>query len=298
MNYNKPPLTIARQIQVLEERGLIFEDKERAERYLSFISFYRFRAYTYPYQDNINPYHPFYEGITFNTILNTYLFDRKLRLLVFDAIERIEIAFRTQMTYQYSIVHGGYWFENMELYRNEELYNRDLKSIDKDINRSNEQFIKHYHKKYANPQRPPAWMTLETTTLGELSKIYENLRINSEKKAISRKFCLGHPIVLESWMRSLSVVRNICAHHGRLWNREISAKMKFPTNTSCVWLSEDTFPHGRMYMVVSSILFLLNTIIPGNHFKTKFKALVDQYPEISLRQMGFPSDWKNENLWK
>ncbi len=297
MKYNKPPLTIAQQIQTLKSRGLIIEDEERAARYLSFISLYRLRAYTYTYQDNKNSNHHFYPGITFDRVLQTYLFDRKLRLLVFDAIERIEIAFRTQTIYKYSINYGSNWFENKSIYRNDNYHEQDLKLIDKELKRSNEVFIKHYNNTYSNPKRPPAWMTLETTSLGLLSKIYENLRLSPEKKTIARNFKLGHPKVLESWMHSLSVVRNICAHHGRLWNREIPASMKFPRKTDAVWLTTNDFPQGKMYLILSGMLFLLNTIIPHNHFINKLKTLIAQYPDIPLKQMGFPNNWKNEQLW-
>ncbi len=297
MKYTKPPLTIAQQIQTLKDRGLIIEDEERASRYLSFISLYRLRAYTYTYQNNTNPEHPFYPGITFDKVLQTYLFDRKLRLLVFDAIERIEIAFRTQIVYHYSVKNGSNWYENESLYRKQYFYNRDIKLIDKELRRSNEVFIKHYNKTYSNPKRPPAWMTMEITSLGLLSKIYENLQISPEKKIIVKKFNLGHPKILESWMHSLSVIRNICAHHSRLWNRELPASMKLPKVTNSTWLSNTDFPHGKMYLALSSILFLLNTIIPHNHFKDKLKTLIAQYPGIPLWQMGFPDEWEKEQLW-
>jgi len=133
MEYIKPPLTIAQQIKILKNRGLIIKNEERASRYLSFISFYRLRAYTYPYQDNNDDQHPFFPKITFDTILNTYLFDRKLRLLVFDSIERIEIAFRTQIVYYYSIKYGGNWYEKKELYRNIDHYKKDINILDKEI---------------------------------------------------------------------------------------------------------------------------------------------------------------------
>ncbi len=297
MKYKKPPLTIAQQIQTLKDRGLIIEDEERASRYLSFISLYRLRAYTYPFQNNAVIDQPFYNDITFNNILQTYLFDRKLRLLVFDAIERIEIAFRTQIIYQYSINFGANWYEDKNLFRNDYFFNRDLILVDKELKRSNEVFIKHYKNKYTDPKRPPAWMTFEIFSMGLLSKIYENLQISDEKKSIARKFGLNHPKVLESWMHSLSVIRNICAHHSRLWNRELPATMKLPKKIATVWLKNTDFPRGKMYLALSGMLYLLNTIIPHNHFKSKFKTLIVQYPDIPLRQMGFPNEWEKEQLW-
>jgi abortive infection bacteriophage resistance protein len=297
MRYRKPPLSIAEQVNTLKSRGLIISDEKRAKHYLSYISLYRFRAYKFAYQDNSNPKHPFYPESTFEKVLNTYLFDRKLRVLVFDALERIEIAFRAQIIHIYSIKHGANWFENALLFRKQHLFERDTTLIDKELRRSNEVFIKHYKKTYTDPVQPPAWMTLEVTGLGLLSKIFENLKISNEKKTIARNFNLGHPFILENWMHSLTVIRNICAHHGRLWNRESTARMTFPNNTRDVWLSNSDIHKGKMFLVLSSILHLLNTIILGNHFKEKLIALIKEHPDISLRQMGFPNGWENENLW-
>jgi abortive infection bacteriophage resistance protein len=297
MKYNKPPLNIAQQIQTLQDRGLIINDIDRAKRYLSFISLYRLRAYTYTYQDNKNSDHPFYKGVTFNRVLNTYLFDRKLRLLIFDAIERVEIAFRTQIIYHYSVGFGSNWYEDVSFFKNENFFYRDLKLINKELKRSNENFIKHYRKKYAEPVNPPAWMTLETWSLSLLSKVFENLKINRQKKSIARNFNLVHPRVLESWMHSISVIRNICAHHGRLWNRDFPSRFLLPKKTLTHWLSNTNIPDSKLYVVLCSLLYLLNTIIPGNHFVNKFKKLITQYPEIPLKQMGFPDNWKKEQLW-
>ena len=299
MKYTKPPLSIAQQIQTLKDRGLIITDESRAARYLSFISYYRFRAYTYPYQNNADKQHPFKPNTTFDQILNTYLFDRKIRLLVFDAIERIEIAFRTQIIYHYSMKYGSQWYENSELFRKETLFKKDLRIIDKEVQRSYETFIKHYKKKYNQPSRPPAWMTLETASLGLLSKIYENLKLSDEKKLIAHTFQLKHPFILESWMHSLSVIRNIAAHHGRLWNRDVSAaSMKNPKQTIAIWLDNRNLQKGKLYLVLSSIVFLLNTIIPAHHFIEKFNHLIAQYPDIPLNQMGFPVGWEKEKLWQ
>ncbi len=140
-------------------------------------------------------------------------------------------------------------------------------------------------------------MSLEITSLGLLSKIYENLRISPEKKTIANNFNLGHPKVLESWMHSIAVIRNICAHHGRLWNRIFPAQMKLPKNTSAIWLINTDFPHGKLYLALSSLLYLLNKIIPENHFIIKFKKLSNEYPDIPLKQMGFPENWEKETLW-
>ena len=118
MKYSKQPITIHMQIEKLKNRGLRFLDEKNAENYLSNISYYRLRAYTYPFQNNENPEHPFSQKINFEDIISLYVFDRRLRLLVFNAIEKIEIALRTQIIYNYSLEYGVFWHLKPELYSN------------------------------------------------------------------------------------------------------------------------------------------------------------------------------------
>lgn len=298
MKYQKPPLSIEGQIKLLSERGLIISDKEKASHYLSNISYYRLRAYTYPFQDNRNLNHPFHKGVTFDNILDLYIFDRELRLLVFDAIERIEIALRTQIVHQFSLGYGSHWHEAPSLYNNINHFVRDMYTLQKEVGRSSEVFIKHYRKKYKNPLNPPVWMCLEVASMGLLSKIYENLKMNSEKKEIARHFGLAHPFVLESWMHSLSNVRNICAHHGRLWNRRLVKAPKLPKRTLNTWLGSQPADAQKSYTVLSCILYIMNIISPGHEWKTRLKQLLGESPSVSLTEMGFPENWIEEKLWK
>lgn len=116
MKYDKSPLTFEQQIELLCDRGLVITDKERAANYLSNISYYRLSAYMLPLK--VRDSDRFIEGTTFDDVLDLYLFDREFRLLIFDVIERLEIAFRTQMSYQPSLTGGSYWFEDRTHFRN------------------------------------------------------------------------------------------------------------------------------------------------------------------------------------
>lgn len=177
-----------------------------------------------PLQKDGDPTHTFVSNTSFRHIVEYYIFDRKLRLLIFDAIERIEIALRTQIIYAYSTAYDPWWFENPALYSNNYNYSKDLGKLDEELDRSSEVFIDHYNTKYTNPQRPPAWMSLEVTSMGLLSKIYKDLKMCPTKKSVATYFGLGHPKILESWMQSISYVRNICAHHSRLLNKVLTLK--------------------------------------------------------------------------
>ena len=117
MHYNKPPISFQNQVTKLKERGLKFDNEANAILCLSNISYYRLRAYTYPFQDNCDPNHPFNIEVTFEEIIALYKFDRKLCQLVFEALEKIEIATRTQIIYQWAMVRGSHWQINPALYR-------------------------------------------------------------------------------------------------------------------------------------------------------------------------------------
>ncbi|MFN0033716.1 MAG: Abi family protein [Saprospiraceae bacterium] len=299
MNYSKPPLSIADQIAMLEQRGMVFKDKSLAAHHLSHISYYRLRAYTFPYQNNRDAAHPFWRPTPFERILNDYILDRKLRMLIFDALEKIEIALRTQIIYQYSMAKGAYWYEDVSLFRNTTLFQSDLNHLDKELRRSQEEFIKHYAQKYTSPARPPAWMTLEVSTLGTLSKIYDNLALSAEKKAVARHFGLGHPFVLESWMKMFSHIRNICAHHSRLWNRPITIIPLFPQKPPYAWVSTNMLsePH-KVFAALCCIRYFLNHISPENDLTSKVQELERIFPESNFRSMGVPTNWEKEPLWR
>src|SRR5690606_11449844 len=126
MKYNKPPVSVSDQIAKLKQRGLQIKDDALASRYLSNISYYRLRAYTYPYQDNNDPTHPFLGQVSFEDIMELYTFDRKLRLLIFDAVEKIEVALRTQIIHQWSLQYGSHWHLDQSLYKDRTKFIRHL----------------------------------------------------------------------------------------------------------------------------------------------------------------------------
>ncbi len=276
---------------------MVFTDKQAAEHYLSHISYYRLRAYTYPYQNNKVPDHPFWKPTPFEQVLNDYVLDRKLRVIIFDALEKVEIALRTQIIYQYSMKHGSQWYENSDHFRKSHIFNSDLERLDKEIKRSQEEFIKHYKSKYTSPGRPPAWMALEVCTISTLSKMYDNLALSPEKKQIATHFGLAHPFLLESWMKTFSHIRNICAHHSRLWNRQIIIAPQIPNRPKYAWISIDLTEQHKIFTTLCCIRYFLNRISPGNNFGKKIQELLKLYPNANLKTMGFKPKWEEEPLW-
>lgn len=298
MQFKKPPTTIAQQIDILKERGLLFKDENKASHYLSNISYYRLRAYTFPFQDELSSDHAFKGEVFFEDILSVYVFDRKLRLFVFNAIEKIEIAIRTKIIYHFSLTHGSHWHENASLYLNNSRFIKDLDDLYKEIDRSAETFIKHYTQKYTSPDYPASWMSLEVASIGLLSKLFCNLRNCPEKKAICHDLGLKHYSILESWLHSICHIRNICAHHGRLWNRRFTAHPELPKNPINPFLSNNNINRNKLYAILSCMTYLLDNISPQNNFNANLKTLIESCDLITIKEMGFPKGWEKEVIWR
>ncbi|RZL20385.1 MAG: Abi family protein, partial [Pedobacter sp.] len=270
MKFQKVALTISQQVAQLESRGMFFEDKAKASHYLTNISYYRLSAYWYTFLENPKSNHLFNQGTSFQQVIDTYVFDRKLRLLIFDEIERLEISLRTNLIYHFCHEFGSNWYEDKNLFRKYEFYQKFNKLMDEEKLRTSEVFIRHYKSKYHDPINPPAWMVLELASFGQLSTLYKNLGSCDAKKKVAEHFKLDD-IVLSSWLETLSYVRNTCAHHSRLWNRKIPKPPILPTNAGDEWLTEipDETKKNRLYLVLSLIAYLLKTIVPDSRFCLK-----------------------------
>ena len=296
MQFSKSPLDVNAQINLLRQKGLIINDISQANDYLSNINYYRFRKYLYSFQNNNTPNRPILSGTTFDQVAELYFFDKSLRELVARALQDVEIALRAQVINHFSLTHGSHWYENPNLYQNTRHFNRDMSTIDKEINRSSETFILHYKRTYTNPVKPPTWMTFEVISFGLLSKIYENLRNSPEKRKVAHHF--GLPvIVLISWMHTFSYVRNVCAHHSRLWNRQLVSAPRLPRRPRRPWLHQTPSNTRSPYVILSAILYMLNTIDPQNEWKQDLKNLIT-HSNVSLSDMGFPQNWRSESLWQ
>ena len=310
--YNKIPLSFQKQIELLKSRNLIIDDEPKALSYLQEISYYRLSAYFLPYQ---NAKDNFENDITFEQIIKTYSFDRELRLLVFDCIERIEVAIRTQFIYQMALHYNdSHWQDNQNHFITP-YYNKignlvnpfaDFQAIISKAKtaRTPETFIKHYINTYNKPANPPSWMCFELLTIGELSHIYRGLKNNADKKRIADFFEV-HPTVFTSWLHTLTYVRNICAHHSRLWNRDLAIEPEKLLKPKGNWIAKPYENNKRVFYFLCVLRYLLLRANPSNSMKQKLENLFNKYPTVPIKYLGIPSDrkgnlleWQNEPLWK
>lgn len=297
MKYSKSPLSIAEQIEKLKSRGLRFEDEVKAAHYLSNISYYRLRAYTYSFQDNSDPNHKFIKDVSFEDIIELYIFDRRLRLLAFNAIEKIEVSLRTKIVYEFSLTNGSHWHENSQMYRNKYHFNVNINSLYEEVDRSSETFIEHYKNKYSEPAYPPAWMSLEVVSMGLLSKLYGNLIKGNEKKKVANEFGLSNPLILESWMHAFASLRNICAHHSRLWNRRFTIVPQIPYNTTYKFIGNKNIYENKIYAQLCCINYITRIISPESSFVNELKSLIKSCKLANCKEMGFPDNWMEEEIW-
>jgi abortive infection bacteriophage resistance protein len=309
--YDKKPLSFEEQLIQLKARNLIIEDYERARHYLSQISYYSLSAYFLPYQ-KIKDW--FDEGTTFQQVVDTYSFDRELRLLIFDCIERIEIAIRTQFIYCMAMNYkDSHWQDNQDLFKRPfnnkvgytiDPYSDFQKIILKAKNaRTPEVFVRHYLENYDTPTNPPSWMCFELITIGELSSLYRGLAEKKDRAKIASSFGLHHT-VFTSWLHSLTYVRNICAHHARLWNKDLAVEPAQLAKPVYPWISDRyTRNNKRTFYLLCVIKYFLWSVNPENSLKQKLEALFREYPNIPIQYLGIPSekgellDWHKENLW-
>ncbi|MEI6758251.1 MAG: Abi family protein [Chlorobium sp.] len=300
MHYQKLSIPIDAQIQQLKLRGLLIADDSLAEHYLKNISYYRLAGYWWPMQsDKVN--HVFKPSSRFEDVVALYSFDSELRLLVFNAIERVEIALRTRMINHLSHEVDPWWFENPSIFKNSSAFAENLQSIDRDLKHSKEVFIdQHYQKYHADRRRPPAWKTLEVVSFGLLSKLYGNLGSKiAAKDTIAKELNTVNHTYLRTWLQALSQIRNICAHHGRLWNKNLPGRPKLLPRPPASWLTmvPPVFEHHQLYVHICCIKYLLDAISPGHKFLSKLKTLFGKYPTVDLKALGFSEIWEKEPLW-
>ncbi|MCM3763178.1 Abi family protein [Alkalihalobacillus oceani] len=279
--YPKKPLNFSEQLELLKKRGIDVEHSEFASSFLSRVNYYRFTAYLLSYKKG----DMYIEGTSFNRIVSIYEFDKKLRNLLIGVIEEIEIAFRTHIAYHHAHKYGPFGYEDASNFLKQERHQEFLKELHelRDRNRHNEDFIRHHFKKYNG--RFPLWVIIEISSLGTLSKLFKNLK-EEDKKLIAKQYYNIPYWYIESWLHTLTLVRNLCAHYNRLYNRKLKSRPQ---------LFKDIKDQIDNHKIFSSI-YTITRLLPKAEkdlFLTNLTALVLQYEEeIDLGCLGFPEEWE------
>ena len=298
MKYDKQPIALSQQLKLLEQRGLMIQNEETALSQLQSISYFRLASYWHSMEVPNSDKHQFLPDSNFDDVIVLYQFDKKLRTLVFTSIQDIEIALRTRIIQCFSLKYGAFWFMDTRLFKNEKIFATCLENIQKEVNRSNEDFLKEHFKKYDEPSLPPVWKTMEVISFGTLSKLYCNFNDTGVKKQVAKSFGLPQYLYLESWMKCASVLRNYCAHHARLWNRRFPIMPQLPKRLPLKWIDTSHIRPIKLYAQLCSLAYLEQSINPNSQFKSGIKTLLSNTPQTTLKAMGFPANWREEPLWK
>lgn len=299
--FDKKAFTILEQIERLQQRGLTITVADNAEHCLSHISYYRLGEYWFSMQsDKVN--HIFKENSTFKDVIALYNFDTELKILLFEIIEKIEISLRTKLIYHLSHEYGPWWFQNFDLFNDSRELVKTLANLEEELSRSKEITIKNHFKNHKLDLRfPPSWKSLEQTSFGSLSKLYGNLKNTIKSKdTIAIEFGAVNHTYLPSWLQSIAQIRNYCAHHSRLWNKNLPGTPKLLSNPPYNWIIDVPKQHefSKLYVHLCIMKYLLNRIHPANNFTERLNYLLMKYPNIDPNAIGLKPNWINEDLWK
>lgn len=291
----KSPKSIDEQIAILRKRGCEISNTGLAREVLSKTNYYRLSAYFLPFKD---PYGTYISGTTFERVFHIYEFDRKIRTLLFCAIERIETALRAHLAYMHGMKYGALGYRDPENFdfKSDYKFGKLIKSkeekekeFQKTINRvilnnKNNLFVKHHNENYGG--QFPIWVIIELFTFGMLSKFFSHLH-TQDKKVIARQYHTSYKI-LGSWLRCCTDLRNICAHGGRLYYRIFSAA------PSGFILQEKVSRSLWASMLVIKALYPFPDQWRED-FISQIKGLINKYlNDIDLKHLYFPENWEEE----
>jgi abortive infection bacteriophage resistance protein len=300
MHYTKNALPYEQQLELLKSRGLAIKDEERTLHWLKRVGYYRLSGYFLPFKiPNTDSYK---DGVTFDHVIDLYIFDARLRLLTMEAIYQIEVAVRASVTYHCGHQLGPFGYCQSSNFApfvpatpGVPASGLDFKQfiglIKKEVEQSNEEFVRHYRGKYTLEEHLPIWMATELMSLGTLSKMAENLR-KGLRKTIARDFGISQSQFV-SWLHCISYIRNICAHHGRLWNRQLSVKPELLKEWKQVGVQGD-----RLYCVFLLLQHLLSHVRPTARWKDDLIIWLGKNPTVNPRIMQFPDNWPELEPWK
>ena len=324
-HFSKPPRNPDYLIKILIDRGLTIDETEEIEikSYIRKIGYFRLSGYFGPLQSEKDK---FKDSTHFHDIIRLYRFDKELKFLTFKALERVEIQLRALLTDTYSIAHTSFWYADKELFeekmekvtiskcfledgelieRNTQidisLYDALINEISTSVRKTeHSEFMRKFIDKYSADSPIPSWMIMESISFGKLSRLYALLKPSEEKKFIANQFGAVTTDYLVSWLHALVVLRNICAHHSRLWNRKIGKDIKMPTRKSNKFISDFNEENLRKYYGVSSCLLKIfneNDKTFMDYYKNKIHILFKKY-DIDPCALGFPENFQNDKIWQ
>ena len=288
-NAQQPPLTVEEQIANLKGLKLQIADERSAAAMLNDVSYFRLiKAFSLGLKPKNGDYYP---GATFEQIVDLYKFNCNFRQILFPVIERIEINLRCRMSNYFSSKYGVLGYENPENFANPKYHREFLEDIHQEVRRNAKSpFVKNFKSNYQDG-KIPMYALVELFSFGTLSKFFKNMK-NQDKKAIAATYHIGYTY-LESWIESISYVRNLCAHYGRLYNAKLA-------KTPMLYRQDKAheIPNAKIF----GVLVCIGRLVPRDEhwieFVENLDGLIRKYESVKVNTMGFPQKWKELLLEK
>jgi len=314
MPYTKPYLSLSDQLRLLKKRGLQVADDAAAEDCLHRNGYYRLSAYWYPFREIIagRRSDTFLPNSHFENAVKLYNFDKKFKLLLLDALERVEIAVRAEIalllgkqdTFAHTnpgLLHPRFTSARPPIRFSQ--YDEWLSKFQKQVARSKDEFILHHEHQYGSHSPLPIWIAIELWDFGMLSHFFGGLKVK-DREAIAARFSVPDWQLMESWLWSLNYVRNVIAHHGRLWNSNLSQNPKLPRHGQMPdFDSLLSLPNvgSRIYSVCCILSHLSRITNASSPWSAELRDMIEKFPVMpyaGVQDMGFPRDWQSHNFWK
>lgn len=302
-------LDLEDQVKLLKQRGMLIDDDQKAISYLERIGYYRLSGYSYPFREfsaDSGRLDTFVEGTRLSDVIDLFVFDKKLRLLALDALERIELAVRVDIAYLLGqrdpLCHlNANHFMGIKDKKGKSIYMKWQATLQDKVRRArNEPYIAHHMKHYDG--QLPIWVAIEVWDFGMLSTLYSLLKV-SDQKIIAKKYHADeitgkHQTLFVQWLRSLNFIRNVSAHHARLWN--ISVKDR--ANLSTKIIDKNILDNSRPFYYFTLIKWMLDCICPNSTWKLRFMEHIGNFPknlpkQVSVQQIGLIDEWGNLEVW-
>lgn len=313
--FSKPWLPVPDQIALLKKRRLVIEDASVAQVALMHVNYYRLSCYSYPFRATSRGNHIFPTGTRFADLLSLYRFDGRLRQTLAHAIAFVEIDLRAAIARQIAEAHGPFGHTTSRNFVQKPGTSRQrgsrppkrvvshakwLKRLREDARHSREEFVEHFRTTYDESPDLPIWMATELMTFGSLSKLIE-MMLKPDLKPVAARYGL-QPNVLISWSHHLTYVRNVCAHHSRLWDRIWSIPPAVRPGKD--WTTSMVPTQKRLYVTLLILSYMLHQALPAadetGAWRTSVQALIDGCPLVpdARRKMGLPERWDHHPAWE
>lgn len=287
----KPFKTIEEQIAILEDRGLIIEDEDYAKKTLSNLNYYRLSAYTLTLRKD----DCFYDNVRFSDVMQIYNFDMELRAALMYLLESIEVSMRTYIGYYHAKSFGALGYYEEDAFEDANRFHKfetDYKEAIEEYG-DKEVFVKHHNDVYDG--KFPIWVLVELLTLGTLSRLFKNLTPEVRNEICKSNYGKINDEYIGNWLQGCTILRNICAHRGRLFNRQIPFSLRLGKKDKLIF-KNNGISINKATKQLFAYLIVMKKMIPDdrvwNTFTSRLVDLKNKYPFVRLDYYGFTEDWE------